>query len=234
MPTPDEPFDRAAAPDERRTRALIAGVAATVGFVALRVIVALNGHAPLPIDVWWSDLMIAVRTDVGVFLAWIPAIVGGTVGMIVIGALLVLALVWRRRRWDAATLAVAMVIVVSIGAPLAALIARTRPSDSLAERMATSFPSGHTAVATTVVVVLALALRRWYVWVAGAAWVILMMWSRTYLHAHWFTDVTAGLLEGIAVAALVWSAVEALRDRRARRAASTADEHLTPQETARP
>jgi undecaprenyl-diphosphatase len=43
------------------------------------------------------------------------------------------------------------------------------------------------------------------------------MWGRTYLHAHWLSDVVAGLLEGIAVATLVWYAVEAVRDRRARR-----------------
>lgn len=38
---------------------------------------------------------------------------------------------------------------------------------------------------------------------------------RTYLHAHWLSDVVAGMLEGVAVATLVWSAVQALRIRRA-------------------
>jgi undecaprenyl-diphosphatase len=134
-------------------------------------------------------------------------------------------LLWRRRRWDAATLAIAIVVVVAIGAPMAAIIARVRPVDSLAESVATSFPSGHTAVATTFAVTLGLLLRRWYVWLIGALWVIVMMWSRTYLHAHWLSDVAAGLLEGIAVACLVWCAVEAVRDRRA--AARTA---LSPPE----
>ena len=90
-----------------------------------------------------------------------------------------------------------------------------RPADSLAETVATSFPSGHTAVATTMAITLGLLLRRWYVWVLGVVWVVWMMWARGYLHAHWLSDVVAGLLEGIAVASLVWCAVEAFRDRRA-------------------
>ena len=203
-----------------RAVALVAGVSATVAFVLLRVVVAAGGHAPLDVDVRWHDVMAASRSDVGVVIAWVPAIVGGTVGMIVVGALLIALLLWRRRRADAATLAIAMIAVVAVGATMAAVIGRTRPADSLAERMATSFPSGHTAVATTVVVILALALRRWYVWLLGAGWILAMMWSRTYLNAHWLSDVVAGLLEGIAVGALVWIAVQAWRDRRALRAAA--------------
>ena len=59
-------------------------------------------------------------------------------------------------------------------------------------------------------------------WLIGIAWVLWMMWARTYLHAHWLSDVIAGMLEGIAVATLVWCAVEAIRDRRAVRSTSPA------------
>ncbi|GAA1952514.1 phosphatase PAP2 family protein [Microbacterium deminutum] len=213
-------------PDTRRSVVLVVGVLATTAFVILRIVVAFGGRHPLVIDLWWHDLMVSTLTGTGVVIAWIPAIVGGTIGMIVIGIVLVIVLLLCRRPWDAATLAIAIVVVVAIGAPMASLIARVRPGDSLAERVATSFPSGHTAVATTMAVVFGLLFRRWYVWLAGAAWVVAMMWSRTYLHAHWLSDVVAGMLEGIAVATLVWCAVEAVRDRRAAR--------LTKRETAVP
>jgi undecaprenyl-diphosphatase len=203
--------------DARRAVVLATGVSATVAFVVLRLVVALGGHEPLAVDVWWHDLMVATLSPSAIVLAWIPAVVGGTLGMIVVGLAVVLLFVVRKRRWDAATLAIAMVVVVAIGAPMAAVIARVRPADSLAESVATSFPSGHTAVATTVAVVLGLLLRRWYVWALGALWVVAMMWSRTYLHAHWLSDVGAGMLEGIAVACFAWCAVEAVRDRRALR-----------------
>lgn len=218
----------------RGTAALIAGVSATVAFVVLRTLVALGGHEPLPADVWWHDLMVSLTSDVWVVIAWVPAIVGGTIGMIVIGAALIAWLVWRKRRWDAATLAIAMVAVVAIGATMAAVIGRTRPEDSLAESVATSFPSGHTAVATTVTIILALTFRRWYVWAIGAVWVVTMMWSRTYLHAHWLSDVVAGLLEGIAVACFVWVCVEAVRARRASRTLPSPNSDDTIESTVHP
>ena len=213
----------------RGSTAIVVGASATLAFVILRAVVAWGGHEPLAVDVWWHDLMLALTSDVWIVVAWVPAVVGGTVGMIVIGVILIAVLVWRRRRGDAATLAVAMVAVVAIGATMAAVIGRTRPADSLAESVATSFPSGHTAVATTVVVMLGLLLRRRSVWVAGAAWVLLMMWSRTYLQAHWLSDVVAGLLEGVAVATLVWACAESVRARRlarSHRGASLPDEPI--------
>lgn len=208
---------------QRGTGAIVVGAAATLAFVVLRAAVALGGHQPLAVDIWWHDLMVALSSDAWLVVAWVPAVIGGTIGMIVVGALLIAAFLWRRRRWDAATLAIAMVTVVAIGATMAAVIGRTRPVDSLAESVATSFPSGHTAVATTVVVILGLVLRRGWVWVVGVAWVALMMWSRTYLHAHWLSDVVAGMLEGVAVATFVWACVSAMRARRLARDRSMSD-----------
>jgi undecaprenyl-diphosphatase len=211
-----------------RAAVLVVGIAAAAAFVILRAVVAAGGHEPLAVDLRWHDLMDSTVSDLGIAIAWVPAVVGGTIGMIIVGALVSLLLLWRGRRWDAATLAIAMVTVVAIGATMAAVIGRTRPADSLAERMATSFPSGHTAVATTVVVILGLLFRRWYVWLLGAVWVLAMMWSRTYLQAHWLSDVVAGLLEGIAVATLVWLAVEVVRDRRAARSIASLSPASSP------
>lgn len=217
-----------------RSAALATGVIAFTAFIALRSFVAAGDHEPLAVDIWWHDLMLSAVTEFGLAIAWVPAVVGGTVGMIVVGAVLILLFLWRGRRWEAAALAAAMVAVVAVGATMAAVIGRTRPADSLAERMATSFPSGHTAVATTVAVILGLLLRRWYVWTLGVLWVATMMWSRTYLQAHWLSDVVAGMFEGIAIAALVWIAVEAARDGGAVRAADIPSHESSTEGSTRP
>lgn len=209
-------------PDPRRNVALAVGIVATIAFVVLGWVIYGDARQPLPPDLWWHALMIANLTGVGVVIAWVPSIVGGTIGMVVIAIVLVAIFVWRRRPWEAANVAIAIALVVAIGAPMSYVIGRARPGDSLAEATATSFPSGHTAVATTVALTLGLLLRKWYVWATGVLWVLWMMWARTYLHAHWLSDVAAGLLEGIAVATLVWCAVDALRHRRAARVADAA------------
>ncbi len=217
---PIEPVE----PDSRRMIALVVGIAATVAFAIVRFVVAIDDHKPLAMDSWWNDLMLSSRNDFWLVMAWIPGHGGGILGMIITAIVIVGLFLLRRRWWDAANFAIALAIVVAIGAPMAALIARVRPETSLSETVATSFPSGHTAVATTVVITLGLLLRRWYVWTIGIVWVVWMFWSRTYLSAHWLSDVIAGLLEGIAVATLVWYAVESVKDRRARKhqAANTA------------
>jgi membrane-associated phospholipid phosphatase len=204
-------------PDDRRMIALVVGIAATVAFAILRFVVALDDHKPLDLDVWWNDLMVSNRSDFWLVMAWIPGWGGGILGMIVTAIVIVGLFLLRKRWWDAAHFAIALAVVVAIGSPMAALVARVRPETSLSETTATSFPSGHTAVAVTVAITLALIFRRWWVWALGAVWVVWMVWSRTYLSAHWLSDVIAGLLEGIAVATLVWYAVESFRDRRARK-----------------
>jgi undecaprenyl-diphosphatase len=213
---------RASRSGPRRTVALTVGIVAALAFVCLQVVLSIDRLQPLPPDVWWHGLVLTDLTELGVVIAWVPSIIGGTVGMFVIGIGLVIVFIWRKRPWDAANVAVAVALVVAIGTPTAALVGRLRPGDSLAESSPTSFPSGHTAVATTMVVTLGLLLARWYVWVVGVLWVLWMMWARTYLHAHWLSDVVAGLLEGIAVATLVWCAFEAVRDRRAERSGTAA------------
>lgn len=91
--------------------------------------------------------------------------------------------------------------------PVKALVDRPRPAGSLVAVTGQSMPSGHALIAAVTAVALALILtrpgrsRRLAI-AAAVAWSIFVALSRTYLSAHWLTDVLASLLLGTGWAAL--------------------------------
>ena len=156
---------------ESRWVPLAVGIAALIAFVVLRFIVPGPGDEPLPIDKWWHDSMLTDRTDLGLAIAWVPGWVAGTLGTIVTGLVLLAIFLLLRRKWDALTIAVAMIVSIAIAAPVAYFVGRIRPKDSLAEQVPTSFPSGHTALAATITIIIALLIRRWWAWLIAVVWI---------------------------------------------------------------
>lgn len=216
MRSPDE------RPDLSRLTPLIVGAAAAiVAIVILWIVTSVRRDQPFPVDVWWHGLMVGGRTDAGLVAAWIPSHIGGPVVAIITSVAIVGTLLILRWWWAAITVAAALALCISIAAPLARIVARIRPEDSLAEVVPTSFPSGHVAFAAALVTVLALLFRHWLWWAVGAVWVLWMAWSRTYLAAHWLTDVIGGVFLGVAVGVLAWAVVESIRRRRAARGPGT-------------
>lgn len=195
--------------------ALIAAITALITFVIVSVLSYGKSYLAEPVDLWWNDLMGDGRSDVGLFLAWIPAVVGGPMWMLVIGLVIVGTFLLLRWKLAALMVAAAMVTSVILASPLSFLVAKTRPEGSLAESVPTSFPSGHTAMAATLAVIFGFMVRHWIAWVLGVVWVVLMAWGRTYLQAHWLTDVIAGACLGVIAGSMVWYSVNTIRRRRA-------------------
>ena len=194
-----------------RSIAFWLGLTGLCAAVLLGVWIFLSGNGALPVDTWWHDLMRAWRTDVGLVLAHSLEFIGGVFPMIVAGIAVVVGFLVIKRPWSALTVVLTLLASQAVTILLKDVFARPRPADSLTVVGLTSYPSGHTTLAATLVIIVALLVRQQLVWVLAAAWVVMMAWSRTFLEAHWLTDTIGGALLGAAVALLMWSAVATVR-----------------------
>lgn len=159
-----------------------------------------------PVWQWMVDHRDPFRTAV----AKVVTEIGSTVAMTVVAAGCIGWLLYRRRRGDAA-----MVAVVGIGASALVffakkLLGRTRPPEEfrLVVETNNSFPSGHALASTAILGIVLVLLLRGGAW--GPLWVrivvpvvIVVFWfsigmSRLYLGVHWSTDVLAGWVSGAA------------------------------------
>jgi membrane-associated phospholipid phosphatase len=126
----------------------------------------------------------------------------------------------HRRRWRclAAFLTAEAATPVAINA-VKLVFVRERPAGARIDAFGTSFPSGHAAYAgaTTVALVLLCSdpgRHRRHLWASAAAGTTAMAVSRTYLQAHWLTDVTAGALVGAGVSLATFAGFNRGRPRR--------------------
>jgi membrane-associated phospholipid phosphatase len=140
----------------------------------------------------------------------VPALVmnnigGGIIGALVVPLAIILLFLLFRMKWAELYFASATIVSAGLVQLLKNLYERPRPQDILVTADLGSFPSGHTANAATMAVVLSLVLRRVWIWAAGVVYTVIMLLSRTYLGAHWLSDTIGGIVLGSAVAVIVWA-----------------------------
>ena len=200
---------------------------ATVGVVLIALACALGawvffrGPSPFAIDVWWNQLFASAPSQpLLVFAIAMDTVGGHLTAVLIVPVLGALVLYLSRRRWSALYFLTASVGSALLVQVIKHTFGRARPEDILIVSDYGSFPSGHTANAATIAVVAAVLFPHLWVQIVGVAWVVLMAFSRTYLHAHWLSDVVAGALEGIAVSTFVWALIQVVRERRAQRLAA--------------
>ena len=198
---------------------LAVGVACLVLATVLGiVIVGTVGDGPLAVDSWWNDLMLRWRTPLLLSFAHaLDRIGGGWVAIVLVPLAIIVGLLLARRR-RSALFAVAAFLASALAVQiLKNVFARGRPEDILVTSDFGSFPSGHTANAATIAVVLWVLFPRRWVAIAGAGWVLAMAYSRAALSAHWVSDTVGGALVGGGVA-LIAAAIATpwlMRERRA-------------------
>ncbi len=215
MTTPLLARARAAATPARTAATVAVGVA-LAGIVAVASLldgIGENGDVAVldrPTMAW----IVGHREPILTAVATAVSAVGGEVAIVVIAALAVAALVWRRRFDEALLLGFAFGAAESIAFVIKHLVGRARPPavDVVgAVETTLSFPSGHTV--GTAALALALAylfwrrrprLRRALAGFGAAALATAVMAaSRLYLGDHWLTDVLGSVSLAIGVMGLV-------------------------------
>jgi membrane-associated phospholipid phosphatase len=207
-----------------RRRVLVVGLVLLALAVLVTALVAAPGTRPgvQRVDGWFGDLMVDARWDPGVRLSKLLSTVFGAAVDWPLRAV-VTVLIAARRHWVTLGAWATTVLAGELcTGPLKALVDRPRPPGPLIDTSGSSYPSGHAIASaiTAIGVVMALTSgRRRLHWMIGAVLLAAAVaLSRTYLSAHWLTDVLGGSLIGAGLALSIPEAFEVARDRvRARR-----------------
>lgn len=174
--------------------------------ILLGLVAVLGYPRMLNVDRWWNENIAVIRSDwmlqFSLVLNWIG---GGWVAILVVPLLTILALVLARRWRGAVFAAVCFAVSAGVVQLFKQIFGRARPEDMLVWSDYGSFPSGHTANAATIAVVVWLLFPRVWIAIAGALWVLAMALSRTFLSVHWVTDTVGGASVGAGV--VFWLAV---------------------------
>jgi membrane-associated phospholipid phosphatase len=203
-----------------RRRLLVAGVVLLVLGFALTLAIATSGGLAVVqrVDDGFRELMLSLRWGPLLTVSEVLSVVFSTAVLWPVRVLVMLVIA-ARRHWLALTSWISAVVLseLAIG-PVKTLIDRPRPPGALIETSAASYPSGHAiaSAVTAIGVVMALTSgRRRLHWMIGAVCIAAAVaLSRTYLSAHWLSDVVGGSLLGAGFALAVPEAFEVVRDRR--------------------
>jgi undecaprenyl-diphosphatase len=218
--------------------AILLALTIAVGFLLTKVLLQIDGFAAW--DERVSRAIVRERTGTTVDLSWIGStLAGGLVIPVLVGVLLVVFLVSRHWRLAAFTL---FVICVESGAyrGTSLVVHRDRPNVDRLESLPVdaSYPSGHTAASVALLggLLIVLASRvqnrivRIGLWSLAVAIPVFVAWSRMLRGMHHLTDVTAGVLMGIAALAITIFAARAAGAAAAQRDAARTSDSLETNE----
>jgi undecaprenyl-diphosphatase len=171
--------------------------------------------------VWQQFQQHPVLTDVAKVLTDV-----GSMSILMPGAVVAGVVLWWRYR--ALLLSVVPWIALQINSSLVAVLKRTfdvgRPPQEnwLSGAAGGSFPSGHVANTTALLIAVAavvfihetsLAVRRVTIVIATMG-IVMMAWTRLALNVHWLSDVLAGAIVGTVIATATAYVAVTIRSRR--------------------
>ena len=184
---------------------LISGAGAVALGAGLGAVVLIRGNTPFEADAEWMEEVVEHRSPLWDVPSYVLNFIGTGWFAILVSLVLIAVMFFRGRRWTALYAILSIGLSSAIVQLLKIAFGRQRPEDILLTIDSGSFPSGHVANAATLMTVIAIIAWRWWVFIAGAVYVVLMALSRTYLGAHWVTDTIGGALLGVGVAIIIWA-----------------------------
>ena len=199
-----------------RRLALILGIIGVTATVVAAVVLATAPGVIVSLDDAWNLEMGEWRGPVLVGWALVMNVLGGGWVATILAPLVIAALAWLVRGWRGALFAlIAFVVSAGVVQLVKRSLGRARPQDLLIASDFGSFPSGHTANAGAVAVVLWFLFPTLWMAIGGVVWTVAMGFSRTVLSVHWFSDTVGGALIGAGaaflVAAVLWRWVRSPR-----------------------
>ena len=148
------------------------------------------------------DTLFLVLPWLGTNITLIPLVVGVAIWLLV-----------RRRRPDLAThLVIVQLGSFTLNAVLKDIFDRPRPDlfELRGQHAWAAFPSGHAIASVSVLLTVAILLRRERGWRwplrAAVGLLLFSLYSRLYLGVHWPTDIVGGVLVGLAWLAVTYTA----------------------------
>ena len=181
------------------------------GIAALGLWFTMGGRGPFVVDRVVNDAVSVTPGTAAYAIAVALAETGSGIGATACFVIAAAALLVVRRRRDALSVAFAGGLGVLVSELTKQLVARPRPADPLVTTAGFSFPSGHSMGAAALACSLLFVVLGWQglsrtvvrcTALAAASWILLMIWSRIALHAHWVSDTVAGAVLGLCVAVL--------------------------------
>jgi membrane-associated phospholipid phosphatase len=202
-----------------RRRVLVAGLLLLALGAALSVLIGLSGTRPAVqrVDDTWYRWMVAARWPALVTVSKVLSTAFGTAVEWPIRTVVAILLAWRRRWLALASWVVTLAVSESMIGPIKNAVDRPRPPGSLIATSAASYPSGHAIASAVTAIGIVMALtsgrRRLHWMILAVAVATTVALSRTYLSAHWLSDVVGGAFLGGGVALAVPEGFEVARDR---------------------
>ncbi|TVU64755.1 phosphatase PAP2 family protein [Paenarthrobacter nitroguajacolicus] len=155
------------------------------------------------VDTTWQAYSFTLHSpfwdSVNAILNW-----AGYAGILAFHVVLAIALLVWQRPMAAVFAATSGITALALTQLAKAAVGRDRPQGARVLTDTGSYPSGHVSATTAFLVVLVILIGRWWMKLLAAIGVIAMMVSRTYLSAHWLSDVLGGACLAAGVVLLLW------------------------------